>query len=41
MFDILVIGSINADLVFTSDIMPKAGETVIGKDLELFQEVKV
>ncbi|MCF6460837.1 ribokinase [Clostridium sp. Cult3] len=35
MFDILVIGSINADLVFTSDIMPKAGETVIGKDFRV------
>ena len=31
-FDILVIGSINADLVFTTNKRPSAGETVIGKD---------
>ena len=35
MFDILVIGSINADLVFVSDIRPKAGETVTGKDFRI------
>lgn len=35
MFDILVIGSINADLVFISDIRPKAGETVMGKDFKV------
>lgn len=35
MFDILVIGSINADLVFVSDIRPKAGETVTGKDFRV------
>lgn len=35
MFDILVIGSINADLVFTSDIRPKAGQTVLGKDFKI------
>lgn len=35
MFDILVIGSINADLVFTSDIRPKAGQTVMGKDFKI------
>lgn len=35
MFDILVIGSINADLVFTSDIRPIAGQTVMGKDFRI------
>lgn len=35
MFDILVIGSINADLVFVSDIRPQAGETVTGKDFKI------
>jgi len=32
MNKIVVIGSINVDLVFISDIRPKAGETVLGKD---------
>lgn len=35
MFDILVIGSINADLVFTSNIRPKAGQTVLGQDFKI------
>lgn len=35
MFDILVIGSINADLVFTTDKRPDLGETVMGKDFKL------
>lgn len=35
MFDILVVGSINADLVLVSDIRPKAGETVTGKDFRI------
>lgn len=35
MFDILVIGSINADLVFTSNIRPKAGQTVLGQDFKV------
>ena len=30
MAKIVVVGSINTDLVFTSDIRPKAGETVLG-----------
>lgn len=30
MYDILVIGSINADLVFQTDRIPEAGETVLG-----------
>lgn len=30
MYDILVIGSINADLVFQTDRRPEAGETVLG-----------
>ncbi len=32
MNKIVVIGSINVDLVFISDIRPKAGETVLGED---------
>lgn len=32
MNKIVVIGSINVDLVFISDIRPKAGETVLGSD---------
>lgn len=32
MNKIVVIGSINVDLVFISDIRPKAGETVLGND---------
>lgn len=32
MNKIIVIGSINVDLVFISDIRPKAGETVLGND---------
>lgn len=35
MFDILVIGSINADLVFISDKRPEQGETIIGKDFKI------
>lgn len=35
MWDILVIGSINADLVFVSDKRPKAGETIIGEDFKI------
>ena len=34
MNKIVVIGSINVDLVFISDIRPKAGETVLGKDFK-------
>lgn len=34
MNKIVVIGSINADLVFLSDIRPKAGETVLGNDFK-------
>lgn len=30
MGKVVVVGSINADMVFTSDIRPKAGETVLG-----------
>lgn len=32
MGKVVVVGSINVDLVFTSDIRPNAGETVLGKD---------
>ena len=32
---IVVVGSINVDLVFTSDIRPKAGETVLGNDFRI------
>jgi len=32
---IVVVGSINVDLVFTSDIRPKAGETVLGNDFKI------
>lgn len=35
MSDIVVVGSINADLVFTSKKRPKAGETVLGEDFKL------
>lgn len=35
MNKIVVIGSINADLVFSSDIRPKAGETVLGSDFKV------
>lgn len=35
MSDIVVIGSINADLVFTSKKRPKAGETVLGEDFKI------
>lgn len=35
MGKVVVIGSINVDMVFTSDIRPKAGETVIGKTFSL------
>lgn len=35
MNKIVVIGSINVDLVFTSDIRPKAGETVLGNDFKI------
>ena len=35
MNKIVVVGSINVDLVFTSDIRPKAGETVLGNDFKL------
>lgn len=34
MCDIVVVGSINADLVFTSKIRPKAGETVLGDNFK-------
>ena len=34
MCDIVVVGSINADLVFTSKVRPKAGETVLGDDFK-------
>jgi len=35
MNKIVVVGSINVDLVFTSDIRPKAGETVLGNDFKI------
>ncbi|WP_312810272.1 ribokinase [Sedimentibacter sp.] len=35
MGKIVVVGSINADMVFTSDIRPKAGETVLGNTFSL------
>lgn len=35
MFDILVIGSINADLVFTSSKRPNPGETIMGEDFKI------
>jgi ribokinase len=35
MGKVVVVGSINVDLVFTSDIRPKAGETVIGNSFSL------
>lgn len=35
MNKIVVVGSINADLVFTSDKRPKAGETVLGNDFRI------
>lgn len=34
MCDIVVVGSINADLVFTSSLRPNKGETVLGKDFK-------
>ena len=34
MYDILVIGSINADLVFKADKRPNSGETLLGKDFK-------
>ena len=34
MYDIVVIGSINADLVFKADKRPNPGETLIGKDFK-------
>lgn len=35
MFDILVAGSINADLIFKSRIRPLAGQTVIGEEFRI------
>jgi ribokinase len=35
MGKVVVVGSINVDLVFTSDIRPKAGETVLGNTFSL------
>ncbi len=35
MNKVVVIGSINVDLVFTSDIRPKAGETVLGNGFKI------
>lgn len=35
MGKIVVVGSINMDMVFTSDKRPKAGETVIGNTFSL------
>lgn len=35
MNKIVVVGSINVDLVFTSNIRPKAGETVLGNDFKV------
>ena len=35
MGKVVVIGSINVDMVFTSDIRPKAGETVLGNTFSL------
>lgn len=35
MNKIVVIGSINVDLVFISDVRPNAGETVLGKDFRI------
>jgi len=34
VYDIVVIGSINADLVFKADKRPNSGETLIGKDFK-------
>lgn len=34
MYDIVVVGSINADLVFEADRRPNPGETLIGKDFK-------
>jgi ribokinase len=34
MYDIVVVGSINADLVFEADKRPNPGETLIGKDFK-------
>jgi ribokinase len=34
MYDIVVVGSINADLVFEADRRPNSGETLIGKDFK-------
>ncbi|HOH70320.1 MAG TPA: ribokinase [Sedimentibacter sp.] len=35
MGKVVVVGSINVDMVFTSDIRPKAGETVLGREFSL------
>lgn len=35
MGKVVVVGSINVDMVFTSDIRPKAGETVLGNSFSL------
>lgn len=35
MGKVVVVGSINADMVFTSDIRPKAGETVLGNTFSI------
>ncbi|HHZ02595.1 MAG TPA: ribokinase [Tissierellia bacterium] len=35
MGKVVVVGSINVDMVFTSDIRPKAGETVMGNTFQL------
>lgn len=35
MGKVVVVGSINVDMVFTSDVRPKAGETVIGNTFSL------
>lgn len=37
MGKVVVVGSINVDMVFTSDIRPKAGETVLGRTFSLIQ----
>ena len=35
MGKVVVVGSINVDMVFTSDIRPGAGETVLGNTFSL------
>lgn len=35
MGKVVVVGSINADMVFTSDVRPKAGETVLGNNFSI------